>query len=101
MDQQLIQSLKLEYSWLKPQKLPAKTFSYQVETLTVAASNPVLVTSGNFPEKLAVTILNLKFSQKDVRNPHFLCKDLVLTDNIAYRKFYPYHSAAKTMFRFN
>ena len=101
LDQQLIHALKLEYPWLKPQKIPANTFSYQVETLSAAASNPVLVTSGNFPEKLAVTILNLMFSQKDVLNPHFLFKDLVLTDNIAYRKFYPYHSAAKTMFRFN
>jgi TRAP-type uncharacterized transport system substrate-binding protein len=100
LDQQLIQALKLEYSWLKPQKLPAKTFSYQVETLSATASNPVLVTSGNFPEKLAVTVLNLMFSQKNVLNPNFLFKDLVLTDNIAYRKFYPYHSAAKTMFRF-
>ena len=100
LDQQLIQDLKLEYPWLEPQKLPANTISYQVETLSAVASNPVLVTSGNFPEKLAVTILNLMFSQKDVLNPHFLFKDLVLTDNIAYHKFYPYHSAAKTMFRF-
>ena len=100
LDQQLIQALKLEYSWLNPQKLPANTFSYQVETLSAASSNPVLVTSGNFPEKRAVTILNLIFSQKDVLNPHLLFKNLVLADNIAYRKTYPYHSVAKTVFRF-
>ena len=100
LDQQLIQNVKLESPWLKPQKLPANTFSYQVRTLNALASNPILVTSGNFPEKLAINILNLMFSQKDVLNPHFLFKNLVFTDNIAYRKLYPYHSAAKTMFRF-
>ena len=99
LDQQLIQALISEYPWLKRKKLPANTYSYQVETLSVAW-NPVLVTSGNFPEKLAVTILNLMFSQKDVLNPHFLFKNLVLADNIAYSKIYPYHSVTKTIFPF-
>jgi TRAP-type uncharacterized transport system substrate-binding protein len=92
--------LELEFPWLRPQKLPANTFSYQAETLSVAAWNPVLVTSGDFPEKLAVTILKLMFSQKEALNPHFLFKNLVHKDNIAYRKIYPYHSASKTVFRF-
>ncbi len=100
LDEQLIQSLELEFPWLRPQKLPANTFSYQAETLSVAAWNPVLVTSGDFPEKLAVTILKLMFSQKEALNPHFLFKNLVHKDNIAYRKIYPYHSASKTVFRF-
>ena len=100
LDQQLMQALESEYPWLKQQKLPANIFSYQIETLLAAAWNPVLVTSRNFPEQFALTILNFMFSKKDALNPHFLFRNLVLTDNNAFQKIYPYHSAAKTMFRF-
>lgn len=100
LDQQLIRSLRLNYPWLMPHKLPANSFSYQAEALTGVAWNPVLVVRGDFPEKLALTLLKLMFSQKDALNPQLLFKNIVRKDNIAYRKVYPYHSAAKTMFRF-
>ena len=100
LDQQLIRSLRLNFPWLMPHKLPANSFSYQAEALTGIVWNPVLVVRGDFPEKLATTLLSLMFSQKETLNPQFLFKNIVRTDNIAYRKVYPYHSAAKKMFRF-
>ena len=100
LDQQLIRSLRLNFPWLMPHKLPANSFSYQAEALTGMVWNPVLVVRGDFPEKLATTLLSLMFSQKETLNPQFLFKNIVRTDNIAYRKVYPYHSAAKKMFRF-
>ena len=100
LDQQLIRSLRLNFPWLMPHKLPANSFSYQAEALTGIVWNPVLVVRGDFSEKLAATLLSLMFSQKETLNPQFLFKNIVRTDNIAYRKVYPYHSAAKKMFRF-
>jgi len=100
LDQQLIRSLRLNFPWLMPHKLPVNSFSYQAEALTGIVWNPVLVVRGDFPEKLATTLLSLMFSQKETLNPQFLFKNIVRTDNIAYRKVYPYHSAAKKMFRF-
>jgi len=100
LDQQLIRSLRLNFPWLMPHKLPVNSFSYQAEALTGIVWNPVLVVRGDFPVKLATTLLSLMFSQKETLNPQFLFKNIVRTDNIAYRKVYPYHSAAKKMFRF-
>jgi hypothetical protein len=100
LDQQLIRSLRLNFPWLMPHKLPANSFSYQAEALTGMVWNPVLVVRGDFSEKLATTLLSLMFSQKETLNPQFLFKNLVRTDNIVYRKVYPYHAAAKKMFRF-
>ena len=100
LDQQLIRSLRLNFPWLMPHKLPVNSFSYQAEALTGIVWNPVLVVRGDFPEKLAATLLSLMFSQKETLNPQFLFKNLVRTDNIVYRKVYPYHAAAKKMFRF-
>ena len=100
LDQQLIRSLRLNFPWLMPHKLPVNSFSYQAEALTGIVWNPVLVVRGDFPEKLATTLLSLMFSQKETLNPQFLFKNLVRTDNIVYRKVYPYHAAAKKMFRF-
>jgi hypothetical protein len=45
-------------------------------------------------------LLKLIFAQKDALNPHLLFQILLRSDNIAFRKVYPYHSAAKKMFRF-
>ncbi|MBL4826002.1 MAG: hypothetical protein JKY07_12375 [SAR324 cluster bacterium] len=100
LDQQLIRSLRLNYPWLMPHKLPANSFSYQSEALAGVAWNPVLVVRGDFPEGLATTLLRLIFSQKDALNPHILFQNLLRSDNVAFRKVYPYHSAAKKMFRF-
>jgi TRAP-type uncharacterized transport system substrate-binding protein len=100
LDQQLIRSLRLNFPWLMPHKLPVNSFSYQAEALTGIVWNPVLVVRGDFPEKLATTLLSLMFSQKETLNPQFLFKNIVRTDNIAYREVYPYHAAAKKMFRF-
>ena len=100
LDQQLIRSLRLNFPWLMPHKLLANSFSYQAEALTGIVWNPVLVVRGDFPEKLATTLLSLMFSQKETLNPQFLFKNIVRTDNIVYRKVYPYHAAAKKMFRF-
>ena len=100
LDQQLIRSLRLNYTWLIPHKLPANSFSYQAEALTGVAWNPVLVVRGDFPEESATTLLKLIFAQKDALNPHLLFQILLRSDNIAFRKVYPYHSAAKKMFRF-
>ncbi|MEC8981787.1 MAG: hypothetical protein VYA81_09505 [SAR324 cluster bacterium] len=100
LDQQLIRSLRLNFPWLMPHKLLANSFSYQAEALTGIVWNPVLVVRGDFPEKLATTLLSLMFSQKETLNPQFLFNNIVRTDNIAYRKVYPYHAAAKKMFRF-
>ena len=100
LEQRLIQSLKLEYPWLRHKKISANTFSYQTEALSAVAWNPVLVTSADFPDKLAVTLLNLMFSQKEALNPHFLFNNLVRKDNITFRRIYPFHSAAKTVFLF-
>jgi len=100
LDQQLIRSLRLNFPWLMPHKLPVNSFSYQAEALTGIVWNPVLVVRGDFPEKLATTLLSLMFSQKETLNPQFLFKNIVRTDNVVYRKVYPYHAAAKKMFRF-
>lgn len=100
LDQQLIRSLRLNFPWLMPHKLPVNSFSYQAEALTGIVWNPVLVVRGDFPEKLATTLLSLMFSQKETLNPQFLFKNIVRTDNVVYRKVYRYHAAAKKMFRF-
>ena len=100
LDHQLIRSLRLNFPWLMPHKLPVNSLSYQAEALTGIVWNPVLVVRGDFSEKLATTLLSLMFSQKETLNPQFLFNNIVRTDNIAYRKVYPYHTAAKKMFRF-
>ena len=100
LDQQLIRSLRLNFPWLMPHKLPVNSLSYQAEALTGIVWNPVLVVRGDFPDKLATTLLNLMFSQKETLNPQFLFKNIDGTDNIAFQKVYPYHAAAKKMFRF-
>lgn len=99
-NEQLIRRLKIVYPWIRNQKLPANTFSYQAETLSTLAWNPVLVVREDFPKKVATNLLELIFSQKDALISHILFKKLVRTDNIAFSKIYPYHSASKTMFRF-
>ena len=100
LNQQLIQALRLKFSWLITQKLPANKYHYQIEELEGVAWYPVLVVRRDFSQKHAKILLNLIFSQSKALNPNVLFQSLLPTNNIAFKKIYAYHAAAKKMLRF-
>jgi len=100
IDKQIIKSFSLNYKWLIPKKLPSNTYPYQSESLLGLTWHPVLVTNKNLPDKFAKALLKIIFSQKENINPHPLFKDLLIKDNIIFRKIFPYHSSSKNLFRF-
>jgi hypothetical protein len=44
-------------------------------------------------------LLNLIFAQSKALNPNVLFQSLLPTNNIAFKKIYAYHAAAKKMLR--
>lgn len=100
LNQQLIQALRLKFSWLITQKLPANKYHYQTEELEGVAWYPVLVVRRDFSQEHAKTLLNLIFAQSKALNPNVLFQSLLRTNNIAFKKIYAYHAAAKKMLRF-
>ena len=100
LNQQLIQALRLKFSWLITQKLPANKYHYQIEELEGVAWYPVLVVRRDFSQKHAKILLNLIFSQSKAINPNVLFQSILSTNNIAFENIYAYHAAAKKMLRF-
>jgi hypothetical protein len=100
LNQQLIQALRLKFSWLITQKLPANKYHYQTEELEGVAWYPVLVVRRDFSQEHAKTLLNLIFAQSKALNPNVLFQSLLRTNNIAFKKIYAYHAAAKKLLRF-
>jgi len=100
IDKKIVKSLSLNYKWLIPKKLPANTYPYQSESLLGLTWHPVLVTNASLPDDFARNLLKIIFSQKGKINPHPLFKDLLIKDNITFRKIFPYHSSSKNLFRF-
>jgi len=92
--------LRLKFSWLITQKLPANKYHYQIEELEGVAWYPVLVVRRDFSQEHAKTLLNLIFAQSKTLNPNVLFQSLHRTNNIAFKKIYAYHAAAKKMLRF-
>jgi len=100
LDKQIVKSLNLKYKWLIPKKMPANTYPYQSESLLGLTWHPVLLTNRGFSDELASNLLKIIFSQKEKINPHPLFKDLIIQDNILFRKIFPYHSFSKNLFKF-
>ena len=99
LEKRITEALILKNKWLLHHKLPSNSYQYQTEPLTGLVWNPVLITHRNFPKDIAKDLLNIIFSQKEKINPHILFKNLLIEDNIAFRKVYPYHTSARNMFR--
>ena len=99
-DKKIIKSINLNYKWIIPKKIPANTYPYQSKSLLSITSHSVLVTNTSLADEFARDLLKIIFSQKGKINSHPLFKNLLIADNIIFRKVFPFHSSSKRVFRF-
>ena len=100
IDHQLIHALQKKFTWIIKKRLPPNTYVYQTANLHGVSWYPVLVVRNDFSQDRAKKLLNLIFLQNKALNPNVLFKSLLMTDNIAFKNVYNYHTASKIFFRF-
>tara|TARA_Y100001970_G_scaffold172481_1_gene210797 strand:- start:306 stop:1205 length:900 start_codon:yes stop_codon:yes gene_type:complete len=99
-DKKVLKSLRFNYKWLIPKKIKANTFPYQTEDILGLKWHPVLVGHSYLSENFVLALLKIIYGHKEKIAPHYLFKNLKISDNKIFRDTLSFHVSSKKMFLF-
>ena len=85
--------------WTRSYTLPAETYAGQ-PALQLLAEFPVLVVHETVPDSLVNNLLRSLFGHAESSNPRFLFRNLSPQHNLLFQQKLPYHSVARSFYRF-
>ena len=85
--------------WTRSYTLPAETYAGQ-PALQLLAEFPVLVVHETVPDSLVNNLLSSLFGHAESSNPRFFFRNLSPQHNLLFQQKLPYHSVARSFYRF-